>query len=225
MKRRLSDEQIRELKNIDTPTVSNAIEHFRLRPLNEGFMGMEIRCLFPEFGVMVGHALTLTVDTTTIGKQKELDLPEMLQAIREIPKPVVLVIKTIGLRLTHSCVFGDLMAATAKQMGAVGLVTDGGVRDLKNIRKMRFHLFARGVVPSHGTFSIKEINIPVNISGVEICPGDLIHGDENGVVKIPWECVDEVPKIAQELLAREKRIVNFVKSSNFSIEKLKEWFH
>lgn len=225
MKRWLSDKQIHELKNIDTPTVSNAIEQFHLRSLNEGFMGMEIRCLFPELGVMVGHALTLTVDTTTIEKQKELDLPEMLQAIKKIPKPVVLVIKTIGLRPTHSCVFGDLMAATAKEMGAVGLVTDGGVRDLKNIRKMGFHIFARGAVPSHGTFSIKEINVPVNISGVQIYPGDLIHGDENGVIKIPWDCVDELPKIAQELLRREKSIVDFVKSSNFTMEKLKGWFH
>jgi len=225
LKKQLSDEQIRKLRNIDTPTVSNAIERFCLRPLNEGFMGMEIRCLFPELGVMVGHALTLTVDTTTIGKQKKLDLPEMLQAIRETPKPVVLVIKTVGLRPGHSCAFGDLMAAVSKQMGAVGLVTDGGVRDLKNIRKMRFHLFARGVVPSHGTFSIKEINVPVNISGVEIQTGDLIHGDENGVIKIPWECVDKLPEIAQELLTQEKKIVDFVNSSDFSIEKLKEWFH
>ena len=75
MKRWLSDRQIHELKNIDTPTVSNAIEQFHLRPLNEGFMGMEIRCFFPELGVMVGHALTLTVDTTTIEKQEKLDLP------------------------------------------------------------------------------------------------------------------------------------------------------
>lgn len=225
MKRQLSDKQIRELRNIGTPTVSNTIEQFSLRPLNEGFMGMEIRCLFPELGVMLGHALTLTVDTTTLGKQKGLDLPEMLQAIRETPKPVILVIKTVGLRPGHSCVFGDLMAAAAKQMGAVGLVTDGGVRDLKNIRKMGFHLFAPGVVPSHGTFFIKEINVAVNISGLEIQTGDLIHADENGVIKIPWNCVDKLPETAQELLAQEKRIVDFVKSSDFSVEKLKQWFH
>lgn len=225
MKRQLSDEQIRKLRSIDTPTVSNAIEQFHLRPSNEGFMGMEIRCLFPELGVMLGHALTLTVDTTTLGKQKGLDLPEMLQAIRETPKPVILVIKTVGLRPGHSCVFGDLMAAAAKQMGAVGLVTDGGVRDLKNIIKMGFHLFAPGVVPSHGTFFIKEINVAVNISGLEIQTGDLIHADENGVIKIPWNCVDKLPETARELLTQEKGIADFVKSPNFSIEKLKQWFH
>ncbi len=228
MKKQLSDEQLRKLKNIDSPTVSNAIEQFHLRPPNEGFIGMEIRCLFPKLGVMVGHALTLTADATTIGEQKEqeeLDLPEMLQAIKKTPKPVILFIKTIGLRLTHSCVFGDVMAATAKQMGAIGLVTDGGVRDIKNIRKMGFHLFAQGVVPSHGTFSIKKIDIPISISGVEICTGDLIHGDENGVIKVPWNCVDKLPETAQELSAQEEKIVNFAKSSNFSIEKLKRRFH
>ncbi len=174
---------------------------------------------------MVGHALTLTVDTTTMGKQKGLDLPEMLQAIKETSKPVVLVIKTVGPRSGHNCVFGDIMAALAKQMGAVGLVTDGGVRDLENIRKMGFHVFACGTVPLHGAFSIKEINLPVNISGVEIQTEDLIHGDENGVLKIPWECADKLPETAQELLKQEKSIVDLIKSFDFSIEKAKEFFH
>ncbi|MBE0477858.1 RraA family protein [Candidatus Aerophobetes bacterium] len=222
LKRGLAEKQTHELKTIDTPTVSNAIEKCHLRSLVEGFMGMDIRCFFPELGTMVGHALTLTVDTTTAEKQKKFGLPEMLQAILETPKPVILVIKAVGPRPEHTCVFGDLMARVAKHMGAVGLVTDGGVRDIKNIRKIGFHLFARGAVPSHGNFSIEQINASINLSGVEIQPGDLIHGDENGVLKVPWDCVDKLSEVAKKLLAQENRIVNFVKSSHFSIEKLKE---
>ena len=61
----LTDEQIRALQEIDTPTICNAIETFNVRGRIEGFLGMDIRCLSPELGTMVGYALTVTVDSTT----------------------------------------------------------------------------------------------------------------------------------------------------------------
>ena len=71
------------------------------------------------------------------------------------------------------------------RLGAIGLVTDGGVRDVDTVREMGFHYFAPGMVPAHGNFGFMEAQVPVRISGVLVNPGDLIHADANGVVTIP----------------------------------------
>ena len=84
------------------------------------------------------------------------------------------------------------MATIGARLGAVGLVTDGAVRDLEGIRPLRFHLFALGVAPSHGTFNVVDVGVPVTVEGVCISFGDLIHADANGVTTVPIEIADRV---------------------------------
>ncbi len=221
MDKSLSKQQIEELRSIDTPTISNAIEKFNLRCQTEGFMGMEIRCLFPEFGVMFGRAVTVTVDTTTPDTKKQKRVSELIEAIEKSPGPVVVIMKVKGPKPEHTCVIGDVMGMGMKQAGAVGLVTDGGVRDLEGLKSIKFKVFAGGAVPSHGILSIDEFNSPVEISGVKISEGDLIHGDENGVVKVPWECVDRLCAQARKVLEREKKIKDAINSPDFGTQAIR----
>ena len=146
------------------------------------------------------------------------------EAVAAAPKPAVLVFKDLSPRNSHSCHCGDVMANTAHALGAIGLVTDGGIRDLEGVRPFGFHYFAPGMTPAHGRFQVVDVNLPVVVSEVEVLPGDLIHGDENGVVKIPLEIADEVPQAAAKITAQEQEMIEFVRGDGFTLEGLRRRF-
>jgi 4-hydroxy-4-methyl-2-oxoglutarate aldolase len=217
----LTDLQLEALKRIDSPTIANAIETFGVRPHTSGFMGSEIRCLSPELGVMVGYAVTATVDSQTEGPPFDARVWwNVLKGIDASPKPAITVFQDVGPRPSHSCHCGDGMASVMSRLGAVGLVTNGGVRDLAGVRALGFRYFAPGVVVSHGNFRLVEAGLPVEVSGLRIEPGDLLHADENGVVLIPGEIADKVAAAAQAVLAEEAEIIGFYRGERFSLQEV-----
>jgi regulator of RNase E activity RraA len=222
MATRLTAEQLEELRSVDSPTVANAIEAFHVRDDTEGFLGMDIRCLTPEFGVMVGYAVTASADSMTPGRPRRREgLVRLFEAIAASPKPTVLVIQDVGPIRNHSCLLGDVIASFSRRLGAVGVVTDGGVRDLDGIRPLGFHVFAAGLVVAHGTFNIMEVGIPVEVSGVRIHPGDLIHGDPSGVATIPPEIADKVYAECLKVRERETGLRDYAHSREFSLDGLR----
>ena len=82
--------------------------------------------------------------------------------------------------------FGDVMVTTFQRMGAVGAVTDGGIRDLAGMRARApgFQMFAAGNVPASGVALVVAVGIEVSIFGLPIRPGELLHGDANGLISI-----------------------------------------
>lgn len=221
----LFSELLEELRKIDTPTICNAIEAFRVRPRTLGYMGMDIRSLFPELGVMVGYAVTATVDSMTTSRVHDMEKRfQFYEAIQKSPKPVVLVLKDVGPRQSHSCHFGEMLANTTHRLGAIGLVTDGGVRDVDAVQKLGFHYFAPGTVPSHGNFGFVEVNVPVVVSETPLLPGDIVHGDANGVTVIPAEIADKVVQQAQKVMARESEMLGYIRSNDFTLDGLRSRF-
>ena len=218
----VSESDLEALRQIDTPTICNAIEPLQVRSNTRGFMGWDIRCMFPEFGVMVGYAVTATLDTMTPGRVHDSAARfEFFEAIQDSAKPAVLVLKDIGPRPYHGCHFGDGLATTSMRLGAIGLVTDGGVRDVDTVREMGFHYFAPGMVPAHGNFGFREAQVPVEVSGVVVNPGDLIHADINGVTMIPVDTVSQVIERAREITRREAAGHAWVNSDEFSLDTMK----
>ena len=164
----LTPEQLAELRSMDSPTVANAIEAFKVRDDTQGFLGMDVPCHTPEFGVMVGYAVTATANSMAPGRARDRrGLMKLFDAVAAAPKPSVLVIKEVGPKPTHSCFLGDVIATITKRLGAIGIVTDGGVRDLEGVRPLGYHVFAAGFVVAHGTFNIEEVGIPVEISNYD----------------------------------------------------------
>jgi regulator of RNase E activity RraA len=215
----LSDEQIAALVAIDTPTICNAIETFEVRDRVEGFLGMDIRCLSPELGVMAGYALTARVDASTPGAPPDPAAWEAwVHAMDAAPKPTVLVFQDAGPDPRRSAHFGEVMATLARRLGVVGLVTDGGVRDILEVRALGFHYFAAGLVPSHGTTRFLEVNVPVTLDGMEIHPGDLLHGDINGATTIPVEIAGQVAEAAQRVRAREAGVMAYAQDPQFNLQ-------
>lgn len=220
----LSSDQLRELAAFDSPTVANAIEAFKVRDASEGYTGKDVGCHFPEFGVMCGYAVTCTVDTTTPaqrGNHREGQV-RLYEAIAASPKPAVIVMQDVGPRSSHGCHIGDVMVSIAHRLGAVGIVTAGGARDLDGIRPLRFHVFAGGLVVSHGTYMIQEVGVPVEVSGLPVRPGDLLHGDASGVLKIPLEIAERLADECRKVREREVALKDFTHGPSFSLEALRK---
>ena len=219
---RLDDDQLAFLKQIDSPTIANAIEPFQVRDRAEGFIGGHVRCLFPELPPMVGQALTLTVTNRfgpVYGRQGFWALWEALEVM---PKPAVIVMQDAS-GLPHRVAYcGEVMATYATRLGAVGLVTDGGVRDLNEVRALDFHYFAPYPVVSHANWSVLEVGVPVVVDGQFIKTGDVLHGDANGVVVVPFEVLDGLPAAVEKVRATERATMDFIKSDDFSIAKAKQ---
>jgi 4-hydroxy-4-methyl-2-oxoglutarate aldolase len=215
----LSSDEIDALREIDSATIANAVEPFGVRPLTEGFMGMDIKCMFPDLGVMVGYAVTAKLDSQTEDPEPDKSvLFDVIKSIENSPKPAVLVFQDAGPRISHSCHFGDGMANLAKRVGAIGLITNGGVRDLPGVHDIGFQFFAPGVTVSHGNYRYVSSGEPVEVSGLRVEPGNLIHADQNGVVLIPAEIARDVITKAQEIQEAESSLIAYYQGADFSME-------
>jgi regulator of RNase E activity RraA len=200
----LTPEQLDELRAIDSPTVANAIEPFKVRPRVAGYCGTGVRCLIPGLGTMLGYAITCRGDSTTEGKDRR-EHADLYRAIASIqPLPAIVVVGDDGdpARLNLSCHAGEMMVTTMKRVGAAGLVTNGGLRDIKEVTALGgFHYYGRGLVVAHGQPCIYDVGATVTIDGMEVRPGDLLHGDENGITVVPAEIAPQVA--AQAMAVRE----------------------
>jgi regulator of RNase E activity RraA len=169
--------------------------------------------------------VTAHVETLTqLHSTEERAFLELFQAVADSLKPAVVAFQEIGGHSDYSAHCGEVMATAFTRLGAVGLVTDGGVRDVPEVRALRFHYFARGAVVSHANFKIVRVGVPVQILGLEIQPGDLLHGDENGLMRIPHDALGGLEQAVERVRAREKRLMEFMRSPDFSVEKLKGRF-
>lgn len=213
---------IEYLKTVDTPTLCNAIELLGVRPHREGFTPFGLRCLFPEMGRMVGYAVTAQVETVT--QQEPLELGRFLDlyaAVEASPKPAVVVLQEIGHFGDWAAHAGEVMSTIFQRLGAIGLVSDCGVRDIPEVRALGFQYFARGTVASHANFRIARVGGPVQILGTVIQPGDLLHGDENGLTTVPAEKRDLIPEKVDLVRKREGKLLEYVRSAAFSLGGLK----
>jgi regulator of RNase E activity RraA len=217
--------QLDFLRGIDTPTVANAIEVLNARPRTEGFPSVELRCLFPELGVMCGYAVTAQVETISAGNALEEErFVELFEAVEAGHKPAVVVMQEIGRNPGWAAHSGEVMSTIFTKLGAIGLITDCGVRDLAAVRRLPFHYFARGAVASHAHFRIVRSNVPVEVLGMTVHPGTLLHGDENGVITIPEEKREALKAAIEQVLANERKLLESVRRDDFRASSLRGRF-
>jgi regulator of RNase E activity RraA len=140
-----------------------------------------------------------------------------------MPKPVVVVIQNCGPDGLRSCCVGERISVRCQKLGAVGVVTDGGIRDLTGIRRRApgFQIFAPGSVVSHGNCAFVEVGIPVSVAGLRIEPGDLLHGDESGLLTVPAPQVQAVLENAELVRKNEQEWFDVANSGAFGIEEMK----
>ena len=215
----LPNELIEALQRVDSPTLSNAIEAFEVRERTSGFMSHRVRCMFPELGVRVGYAVTAQIDTTSPESATfKKGLREFTALVEASPKPVVLVYEDVGPRPGAAACIGEYSASLMQRLGAVALVCDGSIRDVEEVRTLGFQCFALGSSVSHGTMRRVRGNIPVVVDGLRIEPGDLIHGDVNGVISVPTEIAHKLPAEVEKIRAQERDALSLIGSPEFDLD-------
>jgi regulator of RNase E activity RraA len=226
----LSEEQLDALRGLDTCMVSNAIETFQVRLRNTGFADARIRCMFPEFPPMVGYAATARLRTgePPIAGRVYRDRADWWNSILQVPPPRVAVLEDLDKPPGVGAFVGDMHVAILRALGCVGYVTDGAVRELPQVRAMGFQLFAGNVAVSHAYAHIFDCGSPVKVGGLEVRPGELLHGDQHGLLAVPMEIAGQVSAAAAKQRQAEEKVIKFCNSKEFSIDKLsrvmKEYF-
>lgn len=210
------------LRKISSPSVANAIETFKVRPRNQGQMSSEIRTLFPEMGPMVGHAVTCVIRAE----------PEPLEGHRastfawwdhvlSIPAPRVVVVHDLDEPRGQGAQWGEVQANIHKALGCAGVVTDGSVRDLDEVRALGFQFAAAHVSVSHAYVHMVDFGLPVKVAGLWVKPGDLIHADQHGVVTVPADIAPHIPAAVAKVEADERKIIAVAQSADFTVDALK----
>ena len=220
----LTLEDLEAIRGLDTCTVSNAIEQFDLRLRNEGFADASIACQFPQFPPAIGYAVTGRVRSSTpppVG-HTYYDRTDWWNYVLSIPGPRVVVIEDIDRRPGLGAFVGEVHANILMALGCTALVTNGAVRDLEKVRCAGFHFFAGSVSVSHAYVHMVDFGGPVTVGGLEVRPGDLIHADRHGVLKVPKSIARQIPTAAGELLEKERRVIQLCQSREFSVERLRE---
>ncbi|QDV17218.1 4-hydroxy-4-methyl-2-oxoglutarate aldolase [Gimesia panareensis] len=197
------------LQRFDSPTICNAIELFEVRPRTAGYMNREIAACFPELPPMVGYAVTTTFcSSQPAGADIDPGVSSrLISSFADLPGPAVVVFQDLD-DPPAGATFGDGMCLTYKTFGAVGLITSGAARDIDNVRALHFPCFSNGVMSGHGYCHFEETVIPVEVGGLTIRPGDLLHGDCNGVVTIPAEIAAAVPYACEQYLKYEALVLD-----------------
>ncbi len=213
----VSPETLAKLKKYDTPTICNVVELWDMRSRSRGYMDKSIMACYPKLPPMVGYALTTTF--RSMEPPKGLDayagIAGQLEVFDQFSGPPVLVFQDLD-QPCASATFGEVMCTTYKQFGASGLITSGTGRDLEQVAPLDFPCFTSGSICAHGYCHMLHINVPVTVGGMAIFPGELLHGDLNGITTIPVEVASEVPDACDELAAAEKIILDYVKGPNIN---------
>jgi len=222
--RLLTETDLDALRAFDTCMVANAVETFNVRLKNTGFTDARIRCMFDEAPPMVGYAVTarLRSDEPPIRGLAFRDRSEFWNDILRVPAPKILVLEDMDDPPGRGAFIGDVHAAILRALGCVGYLTNGAVRELPAVREAGLQVFAGNVAVSHAYAHIFDIGAKVSVAGMDVMPGDLLHGDRHGVLNVPIEIAEEIPKVASALSSEERRVIDFCRSSSFSIEELSE---
>lgn len=222
----LSNEQLQELQQFDTPTVCNAIEKFNLRSRVEGFTSPAIKAIYPDCKPVVGYACTAKVSARYPGtKVNEETLFSYYQSILDCPSIPISVIQDIDEEPIGSF-WGEVQTTVHKALGCMAVITNGGVRDLDEAHKLGFTYLASCILVSHGYIHVEQSNVPVQVGGLLVHPGDLIHADKHGAVLIPNEISHLVADACRQMQNAELPVLEGcrkVKDGELDLQQLRQW--
>jgi 4-hydroxy-4-methyl-2-oxoglutarate aldolase len=213
MKKMTQRQMLQALKQYDTPSITNVLATYPANPLCLGlynpwtenwYTDQTIRCMYPELGRTVGYAVTCVYGLPDPGFNR-LTFMDVIDALDASPKPTILILQqkfppAIAGKVGLS---GGNMTSAMKAVGCLGVISNGPSRDLDEIRPMKFQYMLTGVTAGHGAMAVYAVNVPVSVGGMDVCPGDIIHMDEDGAVKFPADKLEAVLTNVQALQIQE----------------------
>jgi len=204
-----TDADLEKIGALDTCTVSNAIEKLNIRLRNEGFIAGSLRCRFPNLPPMLGYAVTARIRSSVppMSGRCYYDRMDFWNYVVTLPEPRVLVLQDVDRTPGFGAFVGEIHATIGLALKCVGCVTNGSVRDLPAVRAMGFHLFSGSVSVSHAYAHLVDFGEPVEIGGLKISPGDLMHGDRHGVQMVPADLAEEIAEQSAKILREERELI------------------
>jgi regulator of RNase E activity RraA len=215
--------QFEFLRSIDTPTVCNLLEVVATERRGFGYTVRHLHCPFPDLPPMVGFAKTVTMraqDRVALGEAgymaKRLDY---LDYVAAEPQPSIAVIQDLDDIVGFGAFWGEVQTNIHKALGCLGTITNGSIRDIPTVAP-GFQMLAGSIAPSHAFVHVVDFGVNVNIHGMAVKSGDLIHADRHGAVVVPLNTIDGMKAAADKLAAQEARIINAAKSGK-GVEAIK----
>src|SRR5207247_11300945 len=180
------------------------------------------KCLFPDLGPLVGYAVPCVIraEHEPLSGHRSSTF-EWWDYVQTIPAPRVIVVHDIDEPRGQGAQWGEVQANIHKALGAVGVVTDGSVRDLDEVRALGFSFAAAHVSVSHAYVHMVDFGLPVKVGGLWVKPGDLLHADHHGALTVPPEIADRLPEAVAKIEADERKIISYCQAATFSAEGLK----
>ena len=213
-----------ELRKYDTPTVCNALEIAAPdRPRDSGFTRQRLLAMDPSLPPIVGYARTAkisAVDPLTPEEKRKMALEYYDYAARP-PGPTIIVVQDIDPQPGLGAHWGEVHTTLHQSLGAVGAITNGSFRDLDDSAR-GFQVLGGSIGPSHAYVHVMEYGCDVEIFGMPVAHGDLIHADKHGAVLIPFEAAARLPDAIDIIIRREKIILDAIRKPGFDIEALRK---
>ena len=205
------------LKNLEcfsTPTLTNVVATYPRNPLcldlydpwkGNWYTDQSVHCVFPEMGIRIGYAFTLVVSTPD-ANYPPVSQKEMVEALYRAKNPTIVVCQQVypPQILNKARLYGGQSATLYKACGVVGVVTNGPSGDVDEMRPVGVQFIMSGITPGHGEFSLKAMNVPVSVAGMDVSPGDVIHMDEHGAVKFPEAKLPDICNNIDALVQEEE---------------------
>jgi regulator of RNase E activity RraA len=213
------------LARYDTPTICNAMEVIAPERRLSGYTVKPLVCPFPDLPPMVGYARTVTIRSTSASELPPQDQRDQRIAYYEYigtgPGPRISIIQDLdGANVGFGAFWGEVQSALHKALGCLGVVTDGSIRDIPQWAP-GFQALAGSIAPSHAYVHAVGFGEAVNVAGMTVRSGDLVHADQHGAVVIPFDLAAKLPEAAELCARREEVILSVARSPSFSLEKLK----
>ncbi|MCV6547475.1 MAG: RraA family protein [Cohaesibacter sp.] len=214
----MNDSLLNLLKSIDTPTVCNAIEVAQGKRGFSDFTRGTMQCSAPDEPAIVGYACTAKIaavnppeETPEVIRERRMNY---YRAMAEAPKPSVAVIEDVDYPDCIGAYWGEINTTVHKGFGMSGALTNGVMRDLGDLPE-GFPVVAGSIGPSHGFVHVKELGTEVEIFGLKVKPGALIHADRHGALVIPDDVLPVLEEAIKSLLENEQIVLGPAKQNGF----------
>ncbi|WP_264210803.1 RraA family protein [Leisingera thetidis] len=213
------------LNKVDTPTVCNAIEVAEGKRGFNAFTRGTMLCSDPDAGAMVGYARTAKIAAVNPPEEPpEVIRKRRMDYYRHMALgtgPSITVVEDLDFPHCIGAYWGEINTTVHKGFGINGALTNGVMRDLGDLPE-GFPVVAGSIGPSHGFVHVKEVGTPVNIFGLEINDGDLVHADRHGALVIPPEVLGDLEQAILKLLETEKLILEPARKPGFDFDAFEE---
>jgi regulator of RNase E activity RraA len=218
------DDQLRAaLAQFDTPTLCNALERVAPERRGRGFTREPLVCAAPSLAPIVGYARTARIRASgPSGRDADAERTIDLAYYRYMaspPHPTVCVIQDVDPQPGVGAWWGEVHSHVHQGLGSLGVVTNGSIRDLDQLAR-GFQLLAGSVSPSHAFVHVVDYGLPVEVAGMPVAPGDLIHADRHGAVVVPAECAARLPDAARAIVREERVLIEASREPGFGISVL-----